>query len=291
MRSLNAGIRMSLSKVAILPAFWFLAGCESKTPQPQQSVLAEAYGEFLYEQDVPRSVYEITNPEQRRIRMKNYARQWVREKVLLHEAREKVQSEMAEINRMADEYRKSLIIYRYQEWMIEQLLDTNVSEPDLWKYYNENAQNFSLKRNLARLDFMKLPADAPEIPEAATWFKRYGYEDSLKLRDYARRYALNYYFDDGSWLYFDEVAKEIPVKYYDEEVFLRSNKFVKLEDARYVYLLLIRDFRIKNSISPFEMEQQAIRQIILNQRKRRLLDNMEQKMLESALLKGDVAEH
>ena len=291
MRGARAGIEVRIAfMVMLLPALLFFSQCAKKKPV-EETPLAEVYGERLYEKDIPRSIYLLEDQEVRRIKIQNYARQWVREKVMLKEALKKVEGELYEIDRMADEYKKALIIYRYQEWLVDMMLDTNVSESDLIAFYEDNQEEFSLKKNIVRLDFAKLPVDVPDVKDAALRMKRYGFEDSLHLREYFRMYALNHYFDDGNWLNLSDVVKEVPLKFYDEEVFLRSNKFLKLEDGNYIFLVYIRDYRVRNSVSPFERERNSIRNMILNQRKRKLLDKLEQKMLESARLKGDVIEY
>jgi hypothetical protein len=58
---------------------------------------------------------------------------------------------------------------------------------------------------------------------------------------------------------------------------------VEVNDSLNVYLLRIKDFKIKESISPLDFEKENIRMIILNQRKTQLLERMESALFQEAL--------
>jgi len=61
----------------------------------------------------------------------------------------------------------------------------------------------------------------------------------------------NYYDDDQSWVYFDDILKEIPINTYNQEHYLNNNKYIQLDDADMVYFIKILIFKIRSTTSPF----------------------------------------
>ena len=79
------------------------------------------------------------------------------------------------------------------------------------------------------------------------------------------------------------MLKEIPIKTYDKEQFLQNNRFIEIEDSVSLFLVNIKGFKIKDSLSPLSFEKDNIKNLILNQRKLRLIEEMEKKAYEDAL--------
>jgi hypothetical protein len=55
-----------------------------------------------------------------------------------------------------------------------------------------------------------------------------------------------------------------------------------------IYLVSIKGFKIKDSLSPLSFEINNIRNMIINQRKLKLIEQMENKAYEEAGKKGDI---
>ena len=189
-----------------------------------------------------------------------------------------------------NDYRNSLITHAYEEELVSQKLDTVISEDEIEKFYNENQSNFELKDNIIKVIYLKLSRKSPKIEKAKQWYKSDNPKDRKLLEDYCHQYAFNYYLDDQSWLLFDDLLKEIPIKTYDKEQFLRNNRFIELEDSSNLYLVNIKGFKIRNSISPLSFETDNIRNMIINERKLKLIEEMESKGVygDDAKKKGEI---
>ena len=73
----------------------------------------------------------------------------------------------------------------------------------------------------------------------------------------------------------------------DKEQFVLNNRNIEIEDSLNIYLVSIKGFKIKNSVSPLSFEQNNIRTMIVNQRKLKLLDDMEQEAYNHAKKEND----
>ena len=256
--------------------------CSSEEDVATEQPVARVGDKNLYPSDLKKFT---RNPWQdSTTAVKAYINSWIKEQLLLRKAEANLSEQQKDKNKQLEEYRNSLIIYEYEKELIRQRLDTSVSREEIINYYNENKSNFELKKNLIRLHYAKLPKEAPDIENAKKWFKSTNEEDFQALVEYCNNYAANSFFDDKVWLSFDQVTKEIPIKTYDEEQFLENNKYLDLFDESFIYLVNIKGFRVKNSISALEYEVENIRRIIINKRKVKLLMEMEDKVMEDAAI-------
>ncbi|MBI1223588.1 MAG: hypothetical protein GC180_13380 [Bacteroidetes bacterium] len=266
-----------LLAVALLPA------CKQAVETSQNDgVLARVYDVSLSIDDLPSDVREKAKGNDSLSLLKVYVNNWVKQQVSLHKAKQNIGDEFPDIEAKVRDYRNSLIIYEYHRALFEQMLDTSVSEDEMLAYYEKNQKNFELKRNIVRLRYVKLPLEAENMAKARKWFLSEDASDRFKLLDYCAQHAVNTFLDEESWLSFDDLLKEIPLAHYDQERFLRSNKFVELKDNDFVYWLYIHDFRIKSGVSPFEFEQERIRNILINKRKLKLLEEVEGSLMKEA---------
>ncbi|MDX5320053.1 MAG: hypothetical protein LPK45_03160 [Bacteroidota bacterium] len=274
-------------------AFFFGIALLFACAQPEQEqsdpgILAKVYGTPLYLDDLPSDVREKLSGNDSLSLLKVYVNNWVKQQVALHKAQENLAEEIPDLEAKVRDYKNSLLIYEYQRALFEQLLDTTVKAEEISEYYEKNQKNFELKRNIVRLRYVKLPLEAENINKAKKWFVSEDESDRFKLLEFCGEHAVNTYMDEDTWLSFEDLLKEIPLNEYNQEHFLRNNKFVELKDNDYIYWLYIHSFRIKNSVSPLEFEEDRIRSIIINQRKLRLLQEMEESLLKEAEQKNEI---
>ena len=179
-----------------------------------------------------------------------------------------------------EDYRASLLSFAYEQELIRQKLDTLVSEKEIENYYNAYPGNFELKNNIIKLRYVKLPLKAPNPDKVKTWLKQ---GDNNKLEQYCRLYAVNYLLHDDDWLMMEDVLKEIPLGDYSSEQFSRNNRLLEIKDKDYLYLVNISGFMVKETKAPLSFAKENIRNIILNKRKIRLIQQMQEEAYREAL--------
>lgn len=219
--------------------------------------------------------------------VKNYINQWIRQEILINKAEQNLSNDDKNFDKEIEDYKNSLVIYAFEKALVEQKLDTTVSVVEIEKYYKENPANFELKDNIIKVNYIKIQKKAPKVDKAKIWFRLTNEKDQKQLKDYCIQYADNFYFDDESWLLFDDLLKEIPIKTYNQEQFLENNRFVELQDADFLYLVNIKGFKIKDSVSPLSFETENIKNIIINKRKMKLIEQMKENLYNEALKNKD----
>jgi hypothetical protein len=60
-----------------------------------------------------------------------------------------------------------------------------------------------------------------------------------------------------------------------------------MKDEQYQYFLAIKDFRVKESVSPLNLERENIKKIIINKRKIQFIDDLQVNLLKDAFKSND----
>jgi hypothetical protein len=276
---------MNKPVVIIFLALLFFSSCNYFRKQGEEKTkdaVARVFDKYLYPDNLTGLVPANVSRKDSLTVIKNYIDNWIHQQVVLHKAESNLDENKKDVDEKLEEYRNSLIRYAYEKALVEQRLDTNVSEKEIEEFYNASPGNFELKSNILKVIYLRLNKKSPKLNKVREWYTSTGKKEREQLKDYCRQYALNYFLDDETWLLFDDLLKEIPLKTYDQEQFLHNNRNIEIEDSTTIYFVSIRGFKIKNSLSPLSFERNNIRNMIINQRKLTLIEEMERQAYEDA---------
>lgn len=213
----------------------------------------------------------------------SYIERWVRNRLLLEKAEINLSKDaLNEIELMIENYETSLMVFQYQQMLIQQKLDTIVTDEDIQLYYNENSGNFKLDSNVVKAIFVKLPKSLPDGYKVRHWIRSSKEEDIITLEDYCYQNARN--FDMGeNWIYFNRLQKAFPRNISDQEAFLKYNRFSEATDSLYRYYVGIVDYKLVNDTTPIDFVKPQIKNIILNRRKMQFISSLENDIYQDAV--------
>ena len=264
----------------------FFISCSLLHPEntdKKKDAVARIFDKYLYRSELIDVVPKGISYQDSITIAKNYIDNWIRQNIVLKKAESNLEENKKNVEKQLADYRNSLITFAYEKELIQQRLDTVVSDKEIEIYYNNNQSNFELKDNIIKVLYLKVNKKSPKLNKVKEWYKSDVPKDRQALEDYCHQYALNFFLDDNTWLLFDDLLKEIPIKTYDKEQFLKNNRFIEIEDSTSIYLVNIKGFKIKDSISPMNFEKDNIKNLILNKRKLALIDEMEKKAYQDAM--------
>ena len=174
--------------------------------------------------------------------VKAYVENWVKQEVILKQAIDNANLDQAVIELQLANYKNSLVIYAYEEQLVAQKLDTTVSEKELLNFYNNNKDNFELKKSIVKASFIKLPKNAAQLTLVKKWFNSARPRDKADLETYCMQFASDYLFADTAWQYLDDLQSKIPLGKFSEDAILQKGKRLEFADANFIYLVFIKDF-------------------------------------------------
>jgi len=111
-----------------------LASCQNAKKSNDDKIVARAYDKVLYQSDLQSVVYDGISFNDSIVRTKAFIDNWIRRQLLIHQAEENIDKSELDFSKQIEEYRNSLIIYKYETIMIEKNLDTVVSDQEIEKY-------------------------------------------------------------------------------------------------------------------------------------------------------------
>lgn len=255
--------------------------------QSKEDAVARAYDHYLYLSDLEGLVGEGVTPEDSVAIVNNYVNQWIQQMVVLEKAKHNVNNHF---DKELQNYKNSLITYEYERLIIEQMLDTNVSDADIESYYHTYKDNFILKTSIVKAIYVKMDKESPEVAKVRRIVERANFDDESldEFQKIASVYGLDYYFDATTWMPFFKLQSVVPLETYNEVSFLRNTHSAVVSDDQYTYLVRILDYKVSDEISPLEVEYDNIRTILLNARKIEVIKDMQRNLLKKAEAGHDI---
>ncbi len=260
----------------------FFSTCQKET-ENKGEVIVSVYGKKLYKTDLENIVYEGISYNDSVLRAKVYIDKWVRSQLLVRQAENNLSPEQLDFSKRLEEYRNSLVINKYETELINQNLDTKVTEDQIYEYYNNNSGEFRLNRDIVRIATVSVPNASKKKWVFTKLLRDY---DSLMvdtLTSLAEKYAVKYDFSTEKWHNFEEIIDTFDLKITDNKSFLNDYKYIAVNKDDVHTIIRIYDYRLVGDESPCEMEMDRIKYIILNNRKKDLLEKLYEDLYSKAV--------
>ena len=215
--------------------------------------------------------------------VEKYMNDWIRKQLMIYHAEINLSSDIQNYEKQIEDYRASLLIYAYQQELINQNFDTSISYTQVESYYNQYKDAFKLSKNIFKGRFIVVEKSAPQLKNLNKWYKSDKESSILDLTDYCQQFAKEYYLEDDKWQYFSVFNNKLPEYIQEEDYFLENTKGVVFEDENLRYYVFVKDFKINGSVSPLELEQDKIRNVLLNKNKIEYLMQLEDELYQNGL--------
>ena len=256
--------------------------CKSKTPDVARKPYLEVEGKFLYADEIEQVIPPNVNDTDSTEIAQSYVRKWATD-VLMYENAKRNITNMAEIDELVENYRKSLTIHQYQQRMIEQRLPKEPAEEDLKAFYTEYGQQLLLTENTLKGLLLIVPKNAQKMANVRGWVQSANSKSLESIEKYSIQNAISYDYFGDKWLPLSEVLKKIPLKIEDAAHFLSANKFVETQDSTQHYFLRILSYRLSGQIEPYDMARKRISNILLNKQKADFISKFENEIYDDAV--------
>jgi hypothetical protein len=198
----------------------------------------------------------------------------------LEKAKINVEDNNGEIEDLVRDYRKELLIDRYKKALLQQELDTVITEVDISDYYEGNKNVYKLNEDLVQLKYIHFNKDMNDKKNLVQLFKS---DDPDDLEELIAR-ELEFYsfsFNDSIWVSYHDVEKKLT--FLKDEKNIKKNQYIQKEDSLGVYLLAVSDLRLRNEIAPLNYVIPTIKQMILHKRKLEMMNEIEKTIMVDAI--------
>ena len=261
-------------KINLFLIFLILTSCKidyKNEEEIKSNPIAKVENKFLYKEDL---IQFENNSDSIKIRAKQI-NDWIKKEIILLHAYNNINNRNF-IDKKLKKYEDDLILYQYENELLLNNINYSISDSAISKYYTENIKDFLLGSKIVRCLYTKIPLDAPDIIKFKTLIKRYPESDINDIKSYSFQFAEQYFLDDSIWLDFEDLIINTPFIELDKESsYLLKNKFLENKDDQFHYFIKIIDFKKPGDISPISFEYDIIKAILLNDRKKELLNKLQ----------------
>lgn len=263
----------------------FIFSC-SHPGQPEKDIVARVGEKKLFAGDLTEIIPAGLNAGDSTAMANDYINKWVKQELLLQKANENLTPAQKNVTRELEEYRNSLIIYKYKNELIKQRMDTTVTDEQIEKYYNENKVAFNLNKNIVKAIFVKIPNEVANPSLLKSLTANTTEEGLTELKEYCLQYAKGFDIFIDNWVDFETLRNNIPQEINDAEKFLTHKNQIEIRDSNYYYLVRIHEYKLKNELAPLEFVRGNIKKLILNQRKIEFLKQIEDNIYKEGIRKN-----
>tara|TARA_B100001250_G_C19603264_1_gene701585 strand:- start:52 stop:807 length:756 start_codon:yes stop_codon:yes gene_type:complete len=248
--------------------------------------MAEVYDYTLYYEeiidDLPTYVSDTS------LYINNFIDSWVSEKVLINQALKNIDENSQELENKISSYRNSLLIYEYQQRLIDQNFDTSIISDEIIRYYEDNIDKFKLDQDIFKGRYIIIDKNAPNLKSLYKLFRSKDDSDIDEMISYCMLYALEYYVNDSIWTTYNSIQQKFPKSVSPTSIFYSKRKYDIFEQDNFIYLLSIKDYKFKGNISPFSVVKQKIKSLIINRNKMRYLEVIENELIQNGKLSNNI---
>jgi hypothetical protein len=248
-------------------------------------VLATAYGETLYANDLAPLINDSMPPEDSARAVNGAVQKWLRDRVMLHTVADKVKSS-PEIEQLVENYRNSLLLQRYREELAADKspkTDTAVAEADLHAAFDSLKTTFVNNVTQVNCTFVAIPARWKDLPQfEKLWADA---KNDAALSDFCKKNAEE--FIVNKWLSYDDLAAKLPKGALPESS-LAANKKFTVKKADTYYYIRINEAQKKGETATYAAAHDRLKAIVLQQRTSSLWDKAVNAGYQAALKAGHI---
>jgi len=269
-----------MNKYWIFVFLWVLAGygCNLINGNNHEVPVARVFEQYLYPSDLADAIPDGTSSNDSMILAKRYVDTWVKDQLMMNRAEQALTEEQKDFQKQIAEYHRSLLIYSYRQKLLQQKLDTVVTQDEIQSYYQENTNNFLLGQDVIKGTFIKVPLTSPRLEELRGWSRSNKEDDLDQMEKYCISYAAKYSDFNNTWIYFSSIKPQLPMTISQPSRYLRYNRNIETTDSLYRYFLHVSDHLPEGEVAPLDMVSEDISSIILNKRKIEFFQDLEQRV-------------
>lgn len=266
--------------VVLLIVVPIMVGCTLFERQRKSGIVVECNGHSLTQVEIAALTNSLRSEDSARV-AEAYIRQWA-EDLLEYDAAKKVESK--EIERMVEDYRRSLYVHEYEENLIAQRMPKHVEDSLVRAFYATHSSRFVLDETIVKGMLLVVPLGAPNMDELKRQMAKPFDDENLELIEkYAYNYATGYELFLEEWKNSRQILLRMPLSDANLQRQLNQKRQIVMEDSVNTYLLQVTDVHMKGTEMPLDYARTKIEQILLNERRVEFLEQERDKLYHKAL--------
>lgn len=270
--------------------FLALSGCQSEEkPKDNSPVVANFKDKKLTNGELEHFIPEgLTQKDSARF-ADYFIDQWLKNQAICEVALQEDKNLAATIDFKVNDYRQKLIVHEYTSKLIRDSLDIDIPDTDIQLYYSDNKGDFVSKENY--YCYFYIVTANTDVSQAKKWMEKNDKASYDQLSDWAKTNALKYKLD--SVFLGNSEINEVSVGYFGNLKNARLGKLISwtgvIQGQRRKYLFKLLKTIKPGEFLPVSLTRNKIMSDLLNERKIRLIERMEERIFQNAKMNNYIS--
>ena len=217
---------------------------------------------------------------------KSYINTWALDQVFLSIAEQQLSKSEKDVTRELEDYRTSLLKFRYEQLYVNERLDTAVSDDKVEEYYQAHMDKFILRRPLVKARFLKISAESPTLKELKKKMSSEEVNDLFEADSLAYSSALKFEIWQNNWVDIALVASELGMDYTSVLASMKGKWVERTDTTGIMTVAYISEIISEGHVAPIEYSTPSIKDMIISARKQQLVSTLERDLLNEARENG-----
>lgn len=215
-----------------------------------------------------------------------YINVWALDKVFLKVVQEQLSKSEKDVAKELEDYRTSLLKYRYEQLYVNERLDTTVSDDEISGYYERNPEKFILSRPAVKARFMSIPSDSPLLKPIKMKMCSSDAADVVDADSMAFSAAYKFETWDDDWIDAIVLAREFGYESASVMSSVKPGWIERADTSGVSNIAYITRMVGVGGLAPLEFCSPVIRDMIISARKQELISFLERDLLNDARENG-----
>lgn len=263
-----------------------MTSCETVTSFVRElrygQVVAKVGSHRLYASELASYIPDSASPEDSTRLALQYINTWASDQLFTDVAERELSKSEKNVDSELEDYRHSLLKYRYEQKYVNQRLDTAVTKAQIEKYYDDHAENFKLSLPIAKAVYMNISADSPNLEIIKKKMRSDKPEARIEADSIAFSSAFRYTDFGDSWVDLVKLSREVGTDYGTLLSQVRDGCAELPDGNGNLNIVYFFSLMRAGQTGPVEYFEEQIRDIILSTRKQALLSRLERDLIENA---------
>lgn len=256
-------------------------------------VVAQVYQYKLYSSEVQAGMPSGLSQEDSLALVRDFIDNWVKEKLVLHEAERYLSPREKNFDREMTEYRNSLLMQKYLDkvWL-KDTANNAISDQEIVDFARSLDDRYTVEKEIVRVNYVKMPTRSNLLPKV----REILFDESQRVEQKDVLVAMlgdsiEYLLDDDEWLYLDDLQNEVSFQIDVQKLSGRSSALqIEKEVGENTALLVILDYRSQRSVNETKEERAAASMLLTNQRRTQFINQYLQELYDKSLKEGKVVQ-
>ena len=264
-----------------------LHSCNEQVDHGGKTPLVGVGDEYLYKEEVEAMLVSDRMIKDSAEFVERYVEHWLEDVLLYRQARRNVSSSK-EVARLIQNYKKSLLLNIYQERLVDQQLDKEITDDEISAFYDSNKKMFKMEEPMVKGLFLKVAKKAPKLDAVRRWCKSDKPEELEKLEKYTLTNAQVYEYFYETWTPLSVLAAKMSIGEEELNRRLVKKEFIEFSDTASLYMINVADYLPIGDQKPIDLAEPEIKELLVNSRKADFLQQVKRDIYRNAIEDGEV---